>query len=172
MVQNNLVLVGMMGSGKSLIGQLLAEKLGRDFLDTDQLVEELADKTIVELIATQGEEKFRQLESQVVLKVATQTNLVIATGGGVVLKEENVSRLRKKGMIIFLTASPKIICQRLQGDNQRPLLQVEDPQLRIEELLEERLPLYQQAAMLKIETDLLSSEEVVLKILQEIDKFS
>lgn len=171
LLQNNLILIGMMGSGKSTIGQLLAEKLERDFLDTDQLVEELAKQTIAEIITTEGEDRFRRLESQVVLQIASQIDKVIATGGGVVLKPENISRLSKTGMIIFLKASPDVIYERLREDTKRPLLKVTNPLMRIEEIWNERLSLYQTAARLEIQTDMLKPEEVVAEILSELSLY-
>lgn len=171
LLQNNLILIGMMGSGKSTIGQLLAEELERDFLDTDQLVEELAKQTIAEIITTEGEDRFRNLESQVVLQIANQMGKVIATGGGVVLRPENIRRLSKAGMIIFLKTSPKVIYERLWGDAKRPLLKVTNPLTKIEEILNERLSLYQTAASLEIETDMLKPEEVVAEILLELSLY-
>ena len=144
--ENNIYLIGMMGSGKTTVGKLLAEKLDYRFFDTDDLIERLAQKTIPEIFATEGEAKFRELENQVLRKLSVDHKsaftegapAVIATGGGIVQRQENWSYLRH-GLIIWLDADLKLLNQRLTGDNSRPLAS------QLELLLETRRPLYHQA---------------------------
>lgn len=142
---SNIYLIGMMGSGKTTVGKLLAEKLKYRFLDTDDLIERLTQKTIPEIFATAGEERFRDLESQVLREVFAQTRrteaggaAVIATGGGIVQRQENWRYLRH-GLTIWLDVDLTLLTQRLAGDNSRPLAS------QLGSLLETRRPLYNQA---------------------------
>lgn len=141
---SNLYLIGMMGAGKSTTGAVLAKQLGYQFLDTDTLVEKAVGLTIAEFFATEGEEAFRQLESQVLSQLSAYTRLVIGTGGGIVTQQMNWSYLQN-GVVIWLDVPLNLLQQRLQGDTQRPLLQQEDWPQTLKTLLEKREPLYAQA---------------------------
>ncbi|HEY9764246.1 MAG TPA: shikimate kinase [Trichocoleus sp.] len=140
----NLYLIGMMGAGKSSTGALLAKQLGYQFLDTDTLIEKAVGMTISELFATQGEESFRQMETQVLSQLSAYTRLVVATGGGIVTQQMNWSYLQH-GVVVWLDVPLDLLQQRLQGDTQRPLLQQEDWPQTLQKLLEQREPLYAQA---------------------------
>ncbi len=142
----NLYLVGMMGSGKTTVGQRLATALGYRFLDLDVLVETVANQSIPDIFAAEGEDRFRDLESRVLSEVSAYASqrLAIATGGGVVLRPENWSYLRH-GLVIWLNAPLSVIYARLQNDTTRPLLQTPNPQTKLQSLLEERQSLYAQA---------------------------
>ena len=145
MPQTNIILTGFMGTGKTTLGQLLAEKIGYQFVDTDALIEAQIGQTIAELFQTKGEAAFRKLESELVVKLARQQGLVIATGGGLVLDPKNVTTLSKSGKIICLIASPEEILTRVSKQQSvRPLLQEKDPQSKIIELLQQRDAVYQQ----------------------------
>jgi shikimate kinase len=137
---SNIYLIGMMGSGKTTVGKLLAEKLNYRFFDTDDCIEQLAQKTISEIFTTEGEARFRQLESQTLRKVSAYTNSTIATGGGIVQRPENWNYLRQ-GSIIWLDADLNLLNLRLAGDNNnsRPLASL------LESLLATRRSLYAQA---------------------------
>ncbi len=136
--KSNIYLIGMMGSGKTTVGKLLAEKLNYDFFDTDVAIEKLVQKTITEIFATGGEAKFRELESQVLRKLSTYTNSVIATGGGIVQRQKNWNYLRT-GLSIWLDADLNLLNRRLAEDYSRPLAS------QLELLLTTRRSLYAQA---------------------------
>ncbi len=164
MSQQNIILTGFMGTGKTTLGRLLAEKIGYRFVDTDAQIEKQTGKSISEIFATQGEATFRQFETNLVKKLAEESGLIIATGGGLVLNPDNVTELKRSGQIFCLTASPKEILQRVnrQG-NTRPLLQEDDPLQKIVTLLQQRDPIYQQFS--QISTSGMTTEKLVEKIL-------
>ena len=116
----NLVLIGMMGCGKSTCGRLLSQKLGRRFVDTDALIEEREGRSIPEIFAQDGEDYFRDLETAIVKELSHQSNLVIATGGGIILREENVTALRENGYVVWLNRSPEEIYKKVSMSG-RPL---------------------------------------------------
>ncbi|ARV62565.1 shikimate kinase [Nostocales cyanobacterium HT-58-2] len=141
----NLYLIGMMGVGKTTVGQLLAQHLSYGFVDLDTVIEKAAgNKSITELFAEEGEAAFRQLESKVLSQVCAFTKLVIATGGGIVVRQENWSYLHH-GLIVWLDVPVEILCARLAEDTTRPLLQDVDRTAKLQSLLQERQPLYAQA---------------------------
>ncbi len=140
----NVYLIGMMGSGKTAVAELLAKHLGYRFLDTDHLIEKATRRTINEIFAEVGEAEFRQLESQILSQVCAHTKLSVATGGGIVLRQENWSYLHH-GLIVWLDVPPEILYNRLTEDNTRPLLQDINPKSKLRSLLEQRQSLYAQA---------------------------
>ena len=140
----NLFLIGMMGSGKSTVGPLLAEQLGYRFFDSDVLIERVADQAIADIFAQHGEEAFRDLETEVLAHLAAQTRSVIATGGGIVLRRQNWSYLHH-GIVIWLDGSADLLQARLQEDVSRPLLQGENLAERLQSLLAQRQDLYAHA---------------------------
>ena len=140
----NLYLIGMMGAGKTTVGQLLANHLGYRFLDTDDVITQSAGRSINQLFAEEGEAAFRQLESDVLAQVCAYTRLTIATGGGIVLRQENWSYLHH-GLVVWLDVPVELLYTRLAEDTTRPLLQDSDPQGKLRSLLEQRTPLYSQA---------------------------
>ncbi len=140
----NLYLIGMMGSGKTTVGQLLAKQLGYGFVDTDDVIVQAGKKSINQLFAEEGEAAFRQLESDVLAQICAYTKLTVATGGGIVLRRENWSYLHH-GLIVWLDVPVELLYTRLAEDNTRPLLQDADPQGKLRSLLEQRTPLYAQA---------------------------
>jgi len=161
----NVVITGFMCSGKTSVGKKLAEKLNFDFLDTDDLVENKVGMRITEIFEKYGEPYFRELETQIIKEVSEKDKLVISTGGGVVLREENVNNLRKNGVIINLVAKPETIYERLKKQpGIRPLLNKPNPLEEIKKLLEYRERYYKNCDF-RVETDNLSVEEIVEKIL-------
>jgi shikimate kinase len=141
----NIFLVGMMGAGKSTIGKLLAPKLNYNFLDTDTLIEKCAGKSIPEIFAQEGEEKFRDLEQQILSQVSAHTRLVIATGGGIVMRSLNWSHLHD-GIVVWIDVPVEILYDRLsQSSEPRPLLQTVDPLQRLHDLDDQRRDRYAQA---------------------------
>lgn len=140
----NVFLIGMMGAGKTTVGRLLAQQFGYGFLDTDSVIEQVAGKTITSIFTDEGEEAFRQLESQVLSEVSARTHLVVATGGGIVQRRFNWSYLHY-GLIVWLDAPVEVLIERLQDDDTRPLLQGTEPAQALQRLLEERRSLYAEA---------------------------
>jgi shikimate kinase / 3-dehydroquinate synthase len=160
-MEANVVLIGFMATGKTAVGELVASRLGRPFIDTDALIEAQAGRPVPRIFAELGEAAFRRLEAGVVADAAARSGCVIATGGGVVLSPENMDRLRRGGLVIALHADPRAILARAGGGG-RPLLG-DDPEGNVRRLLEERAPLYR-AADLLIETSSLSVETVADRV--------
>lgn len=165
----SLFLVGMMGSGKTTVGRLLAAELGYQFFDTDSLIEQLAGQTVTEIFATAGEAGFRRLEKQVLAELSAYKNLAIATGGGIVLDPHNWSFLRH-GLVIWLDAPVETLYHRLQGDSSRPLLAAPDPLAKLQTILANRQPLYAQADVTVTISAAAGPEQVTAKVLTEISK--
>ena len=159
----NIVLVGFMGTGKTVIGKKVAEKLGHEYLSTDDLIEQLSGKKISEIFAQDGEPVFREMECNVVKDISEKEDLVIDTGGGIVLNSNNVHLLRKNGNIICLWASSEVIYKRVKKHTHRPLLNVPDPLKKINDLLEKRRPFYESADYF-INTDDMTLDEVSVAI--------
>lgn len=142
----NIVLIGMMGSGKSLIARELARQLDVSVYSTDELIERKAKNKIRQIVADKGWPYFRKVEHAVVKRVAAKKGVVIDCGGGIVVNPDNLKLLRKHGIIIFLKASPAVIYKRIKNDPNRPLVHAaEDPMAVIKMLYKQRLPLYSQA---------------------------
>ncbi|NQV04287.1 MAG: shikimate kinase [Candidatus Omnitrophica bacterium] len=159
----NIVVVGFMGTGKTVVAKKLAEALGREFLELDAIIEKREGLSIKEIFQKKGEEYFRELERDAVKEAIKKDGQVISAGGGVIIDEENFKALKKNGIIICLEASPEVILKRTKGNTCRPLLNVPDPKKRIEELLEKRAAYYKKADCC-IDTDDLTIEGVVQKI--------
>jgi shikimate kinase len=141
----NIFLIGMMGAGKSTVGKLLAQKLGHNFLDTDPLIEQCAGKSIPEIFANDGEETFRDLEQQVLAQVSAHTRLVVATGGGIVMRSLNWSHLHD-GIVIWIDVPVEILYDRLKtASESRPLLQTADPLQTLNDIYTKRRDRYAQA---------------------------
>ncbi|MEW6739572.1 MAG: shikimate kinase [Nitrospirota bacterium] len=163
----NIVLTGFMGTGKTEVGRILSRKLGYVLVDADTEIEKEQGITITEIFKQYGEPKFREIESNVIKRLSEIKNAVISTGGGAVLRQENMDNLRKNGVIICLTASPETILKRTGNNNDRPLLQVDNPLQRIKELLEFRKPYYEKADIM-IDTEGKSPIEVAEEIIEKV----
>ena len=164
----NIVLVGFMGTGKSTVGRVIAQKLGFHFIDTDDVIEQTSKAKISDIFAEHGEVYFRDLESQAVKSVALMKNQVVATGGGVVLRSSNIDLLRTGGPIFCLNATPKAIWDRVRSSQSRPLLRGPDPLKKIETLLDKRAPYYALADH-QIETTGVSVDRVANEIISYIE---
>tara|TARA_A100001037_G_C15049193_1_gene589275 strand:- start:245 stop:757 length:513 start_codon:yes stop_codon:yes gene_type:complete len=164
----NIVLVGFMGTGKSTVGRVIAQKLGFHFIDTDDVIEQTSKAKISDIFAEHGEVYFRDLESQAVKSVALMKNQVVATGGGVVLRSSNIDLLRTGGPIFCLNATPKAIWDRVRSSRSRPLLRGPDPLKKIETLLDKRAPYYALADH-QIETTGVSVDRVANEIISYIE---
>jgi shikimate kinase len=169
----NLYLVGYRCTGKSSVGQIVSDALGWVFLDIDDALQAEEGRAIEQIVLEEGWEYFRTLETNLVQRVSRGSNQVIATGGGVVTNPGNVALMKGSGKVVWLQASPKTIAQRMKADSntggQRPPLRGKDSIGEIEEILSERLPLYQQAMHFRIDTDGLSPREVAARILRWLE---
>lgn len=164
----NIILIGFMGTGKSSIGKLLAQKLKWNFVDTDSLIGKSAGMTISEIFTKNGEPKFRDMETNVLQKVLFKENQVISTGGGIVLREANINEMKRNGVMIALSASPEIIFARTRHRKTRPVLGDKPTLGRIKEILNFRAPLYAQADYC-IDTSTLSKDKIVTMILDFVE---
>ncbi len=168
-MKTNIALIGFMGAGKTAVGRLLAKKLSKKFIETDSLIEQKAGKSIPEIFQQNGEIAFRELEIEVIKKVAGMKNSVIACGGGLVLNKINIDRLRENARTVYLTASPRVILKRVSSEKgQRPLLEVDNPTLTIRELLKFRNPFYGRAADITIDTSKLDIDAVAEQIIEKL----
>ncbi|NTU42483.1 MAG: shikimate kinase [Nitrospirales bacterium] len=160
----NIVLTGFMGTGKTEVGRMLAERLGFALIDADSEIEREQGIAITEIFQRSGEAGFRDIEADVIRRLSERGRTVISTGGGAVLRQENMDNLRKKGVIVCLTASAETIYNRICTDTGRPLLQVEDPKAKIRELLDFRKPFYEKADIM-IDTEGKTPHEVTEEII-------
>lgn len=166
----NLYFVGPMGSGKTTVGRLVAERLGRPFADTDALIIERAGCSIPEIFARDGEEGFRRLEAAVLRELPG--GLVVATGGGLVLRPENRDHLKATGCTVWLRVPAEELYRRLaqgEGVKRRPLLQGEDPLGKLRAIATAREPLYRQAADIIVETGGLTPQEAAEAVLRRLE---
>ncbi|MBK1835220.1 shikimate kinase [Roseibacillus ishigakijimensis] len=169
----NLILVGFMGTGKSTIGRQLSKALGYPLIDTDARIIAQQKRPIADIFASEGENHFRDLETEVLTSLTADKchKRIIATGGGTVLREENRRLLRELGFVVWLVAQPETILERTSRNKERPLLQTEDPLGTIRDLLQQRNALYQDAAHLTLETTSLSFSEITAGIIESARYF-
>lgn len=164
----NVILIGLMGSGKTTVGRLIAQKLGFQFIDTDQLITKAAGASIPRIFETEGEAGFRLHESAVLRSLMNREHCVVATGGGIATQERNHPVLRHLGLIVWLEAEVAALHRRTAGAHDRPLLQQKNPKEKLRELLRARQPLYAALADLRIPTDNLSPEEAAYGIAESV----
>src|SRR3989339_1970500 len=148
----NIILVGMMGSGKTTVGRLLAKKLDKTFIDSDEEIVKRTGVTIQHIFDVEGEEGFRMREAGVVHELLLRNDVVLATGGGAILNAQNRSLMREHGVVVYLKSGVHDLWQRTRHDRSRPLLQTADPRAKLAELFGQRDPLYQQAADIVVQS--------------------
>jgi shikimate kinase len=163
----NVYLIGMMGAGKTSVGRFLAQHLDYRFFDTDAVIEQVAKKSINDIFASDGEESFRKLESQVLSELSAYTKLAIATGGGIILKRENWSYLQN-GLVIWLDVPVEILIARLQHDTTRPLLKNADMATEFPKRFEQRKPLYAQADLHITVREGQTPEQIATQVIEAI----
>lgn len=157
----NIVLIGMRGSGKTAVGKLLAERLGKRFIEMDELIVQRAELSIPEIVSRYGWEKFREVEEEIAREVAELDEVVNATGGGVVTREKNIGELKKKGKLVWLKVSLDTLLKRIGDDPSRPSLTGRSQREDMEVVLTERSPVYERVADVIIDTEDKAPEEIV-----------
>ncbi|WP_153099245.1 shikimate kinase [Paraburkholderia hayleyella] len=165
----NVFFVGLMGAGKTTVGRAVARRLGRPFFDSDHEIEARTGTRVPIIFEIEGEAGFREREAQVIADLTQQRRIVLATGGGVILREDNRAALHQNGLVIYLRATPHDLWLRTRRDRNRPLLQTEDPKARLEALFEIRDPLYRECAHFIIETGRPSVNGLVNMVLMQLE---
>ncbi|MFW6028616.1 MAG: shikimate kinase [Halanaerobiales bacterium] len=165
MIDINIVLIGFMGSGKTTVGKALSNKNNFSFIDTDDLITKEEKKQIPEIFNEYGEEYFRELETNVLKELSSNAsnNIILSTGGGMVMREKNVKLMNKIGVIIYLKTTPEVILKRLQNDNSRPLLKDKSKE-NIIKLFNKREKYYQASGDIIINTNNKSIDKIVKEI--------
>ena len=161
----NIILAGFMGTGKTTIATALSHRLKMRYVSTDDLIEKSQKRTINEIFTKSGEDYFRDVESSVIKEVSEMENVVIDAGGGAVIREENITNFKSRGVLICLTADEEVIMERTKKYKHRPLLNVEDPKRKIRDLLAKRAPFYAKADY-TIDTGKLTIKQVVDRIVE------
>ncbi len=165
----NIFLVGLMGAGKTTIGKRLAESMGKQFIDSDHEIEKRTGVNIPTIFDIEGEEGFRNRESTILDELTQKKGVILATGGGAVLRPENRKYLAARGMVIYLSASVEQLYKRTRMDRNRPLLQTGNPKKKLQSLFEERDPLYREIADLVAETDDRSIQQALPALIEKIE---
>ena len=155
-----------MGAGKSSVGRAVADQLGFEFADTDEMIESRTGKSVGQLFATDGEAHFRELEHIVVVQLEDSSGRVISTGGGLPTNQANIDSLKSHALIVCLCVSPERIWERVKNQSHRPLLQTPNPKAKIQELMAARAPFYRQADVL-LNTDNRSMRQVIQQVVQQ-----
>jgi shikimate kinase len=175
-MKTNIALIGFMGAGKSTIAGLLAEKLGKQAVELDKLIELKAGKSIADIFSDDGETAFRRLEIEVAGEIAAGNNRVISCGGGIVLNNINIDRLKQKGIIVYLKASSEVLHKRIINKKiDRPLLKDDNSLQAVREMMQARQPLYERAADIVIDTsdiDTETSVELIIERLKDYEGFN
>lgn len=164
----NIFLVGLMGTGKTTIGKQLAKQLGKTFIDADQELERRTGVSIPHIFDLEGEAGFRQRETNLLAELAVRPNIVLATGGGVVLNPANRHCLKANGTVVYLRASIDELVNRTRQDRNRPLLQTQDPRARFTELEQMRAPLYAEIADITLDTGTRPLHAVLQQLVQQL----
>lgn len=162
-------LVGLPGGGKSTVGRQLARRLGRPFFDSDTVIEKRIGGTIRAFFEREGEARFRDIEAEVIAELVQQPSVVIATGGGAILRDANRDLLHRHSTVVYLRSSAEDLFRRLRHDTHRPLLQVRDPLAKLRELYGQRDPLYRQTAHFVVETGRPSVPTLVGMVLMQLE---
>ncbi len=149
----NISLIGMMGSGKTCIGELLAKLLNMSFVDTDEQIIKSEKTSINQIFAQKGETYFREIETATLKNVLNFNNQIISTGGGIIKSDENLSLLKEKSVVFYLKASPDILFERIKNNKERPLLNVENMKDKIKTILQERISQYEKAQYIIVTDD-------------------
>ncbi len=166
----NVYLIGMMGSGKTVTGKLLSLLLHYGFIDLDELIEKKMQKSISEIFENEGEAFFRDKETQVLKEVSAINAKVVATGGGTILRAENVQKMKESGKVIYLEASLDELWERVKEKKDRPLLKKDSPKEALKKIYEIRKPIYGRICDFKVNTGRRTIEEVAHQIFDELER--
>ena len=169
-VGKSIVLIGMMGAGKSSVGACLHRRTGLALLDIDEVVASSFQMSIPKLFAEHGEKKFREAETEVLRRIHIEEQTVIVTGGGIVLRKENVQFLKTQTLVVWLDGDEETLFARASRKKNRPLLQTKNPRKSFSEILSARRPLYANIADIRVDTSVLTDEEVALAILRKLTR--
>jgi shikimate kinase len=164
----NIYLIGLMGSGKTTLGKILSKKLDKHFYDSDQVIEEKLGVNVPMIFEYEGEAGFREREKDILKELVSKQNIVLATGGGIILSESNRDLLAKNGIVIYLKSNQKDLVLRMKNDKTRPLLKNGNVELIIKKLCQEREPLYEEISDFKVVTKNKRIHEVVNEIVRII----
>lgn len=167
--QTSIFFVGLMGAGKTTVGRAVARRLEWPFFDSDHEIEARTGARIPVIFELEGEAGFREREGQVIAELSTRESIVLATGGGAVLRPENRTLLHARGLVVYLRANPHDLWLRTRRDKNRPLLQTEDPKAKLEMLYEVRDPLYRECAHFVVETGRPSVNGLVNIVLMQLE---
>jgi shikimate kinase len=170
MNKKNIVLIGLMGAGKTTIGKMLSQKLETEYVDIDTLIERESKKTINKIFEMYGEVLFRKLEAKAIKKISKYSNQIISTGGGAVETPENLENFKKNSILVYLYAPPEELYKRIKDDHNRPLLKTGNPLQTMQKLFKKRQDFYNQADI-KIETVNKKSYEIVDEIIEKCQKY-
>jgi shikimate kinase len=168
--RKSIALIGMMGVGKSSVGACLHRRTGLALLDIDEVVASRFQMSIPEIFAEHGEEKFREAETEILRRMHIDEQTVIVTGGGIVLRKENVQFLKTQTLVVWLDGDEETLFARASRKKNRPLLQTKNPRKSFSEILSARRPLYAKIADIRVNTSVLTDEEVALAILAKLTR--
>jgi len=169
-IGRSIVLVGMMGAGKSSVGRCLHRQIGVTFLETDDLVNSNLGMSIRQIFSTHGEKKFREAETEALQTISKTKRAIIITGGGIVLRGENIEILRRLGPIVWLDGDEQALFARASRRTDRPLLQTKRPREAFSRIFAARRPLYARIADIRVDTSVLTEEEIAVAILTKLKR--
>ena len=167
----SIVLVGMMGAGKSSVGVCLRRRTSLKLFDTDEIVTSKFGMPISEIFSKHGENRFREAETEALQALVISEPVVIVTGGGIVLREENLDLLKRLGVVVWLEADEEALFKRASRAGKRPLLQCKNPKKAFTKMLRARLPLYTKIADIRVDASVLTDEEVAVAILSKFSRY-
>ena len=167
-IAGNLFFIGLMGAGKTTLGRQIAQQLGREFYDSDHEICCRTGVSIPTIFELEGEEGFRNREAAMIDELSARQNIVLATGGGAVMREENRRNLQTRGTVIYLHAAPEVLLGRTRHDTNRPLLQVENPLAKLQELYDIRDKVYRDTAHIVIESNRYNCHKTIEHILETL----
>ena len=169
-IEQNIFLIGFMGAGKSTIAKVLQRELGMELVEMDERIVKEQGMSINDIFAQKGEDGFRDIESQLVIDIGKNKNSIVSCGGGVVVRPQNVENMKKSGKIVFLTATPETILERVKNGKDRPLLNGHMNVEYISELMEKRRQMYEDAADVKVSTDSKTVGEICTEIIRAVTR--
>ena len=165
----SIVLIGMMGAGKSAVGRCLQQRTGFTRFDTDEMVSSKFGIPISQIFSTRGEDRFRKAKTEVLRRIPPDQRSIIVTGGGIILREKNVGLLKRLGAVVWLVGEEGTLFNRASRTGDRPLLQGKNPRKAFAEILQARLPLYAKIADIRVNTSALTDEEIAVAILTKLE---